>query len=286
MIRFYAYYSVAGYKEFYLGNNKATEEYTYFLPLLPVYKKKLENSVNANSELQKEVERLESLPLIKEITKDEDYWLPKEADPLFSHDGYSLIYKHLVDKKQVLAIRDIPSKDLDGIGREIPFTFCLVCDEIDDWEFMDRIATFFALHLESVFQRENQLASFLHMDSESNGLRFSQRALIQWLETSTNGVTPCLKYRNGKVVPIQASANTVHLLMKPNGMSNEFSKERQKIGRQKVNLILERSSINSDGIIEELDTSHIKSASDKKRLRYLGILGGLILLSIVLLIIL
>lgn len=293
MIRFYAYYSVGGYKELYLGNNKSIEEFTYFLPLLPLYKEKLEKEANGNLKLREEVEKLSVLPAIMQITRDNNYGLPEESGALFSHDGYSLIYRHLVGNKQVIAIQDIPSWDLDGAGREIPFTFCLICDEKDDWEYMDRIATFFAKTLENYFKKEtketdnkvNELASFLHMDSDTNGLRFARREMVQWLEQSIIGITPHLKYNRGKDVAIHASENCVALLIKPSGMSNDYSLERQEIKMLKVNLIVERGSINVLGEIERSSKIHFFPRLDKKKLIQFGVVGGIMLLIIILLII-
>lgn len=40
MIRLYAYYSCGGYKDMYLGSSDTAASPSYFLPLLPVMKKR------------------------------------------------------------------------------------------------------------------------------------------------------------------------------------------------------------------------------------------------------
>lgn len=40
MLRYYSYYSVGGYKDFYLGSNADQFEASYYLSLLPVWGKK------------------------------------------------------------------------------------------------------------------------------------------------------------------------------------------------------------------------------------------------------
>lgn len=39
MLRYYSYYSVGGYKDFYLGSNADQFEASYYLSLLPVWEK-------------------------------------------------------------------------------------------------------------------------------------------------------------------------------------------------------------------------------------------------------
>ena len=53
MLRYYSYYSVGGYKDFYLGSNADQFDASYYLSLLPVWEKRAQEKEDA--ELQKEV---------------------------------------------------------------------------------------------------------------------------------------------------------------------------------------------------------------------------------------
>ena len=63
MLRYYSYYSVGGYKDFYLGSNTDQFEASYYLSLLPVWEKRAQEK--DDSELQKKVDELKKLPSIK-----------------------------------------------------------------------------------------------------------------------------------------------------------------------------------------------------------------------------
>jgi hypothetical protein len=74
MLRYYSYYNVGGYKDMFLGDSNMKTDKTYFLPLLPIWKKK---ASAGDSDLAAKVKSLEALTSIKIVTRDESYGLPK-----------------------------------------------------------------------------------------------------------------------------------------------------------------------------------------------------------------
>jgi hypothetical protein len=107
MIKLYAFYSIGGYKDLYLGELKPDCSSTYFLPLLSIMKKR-------NKEEEREiVANLEALPKIERITSSNSYGFPQECSMLFSHGGYILLYKTLNDGRSCLVLRDLTSSTKD-----------------------------------------------------------------------------------------------------------------------------------------------------------------------------
>lgn len=174
MIRYFAYYSVGGYKDFFLGDNLSKHEYTYYLPLLPAYRKRAEQ----NPEYSKKVAELEKLPQIGLLSNDDSKGFPKQGEAMIAHSGYELIYRHIEDDTVAICCRDIASLDKDDVGRPIPFVFCLICDNREEWSQMDNIALYWAEHLA---EAKKILANMLHLDSETSGLRFSIDDFNKWI---------------------------------------------------------------------------------------------------------
>lgn len=174
MIRYYAYYSVGGYKDFFLGDNLTKHEYTYYLPLLPAYRKRAEQ----NPEYAKKVAQLEKLPQIGLLSNDDSKGFPKQGEAMITHSGYELIYRHVEEDTVAICCRDIASLDKDDVGRPIPFVFCLICDKKEEWSQMDNIALYWAEHIVEV---KKILANMLHLDSETIGLRFSLSDFNKWI---------------------------------------------------------------------------------------------------------
>lgn len=175
MIRYYTYYSVGGYKDFFLGDNLSNHEYVYYMPLIPAYRKRAEN----NPEYAEKVARLEKLPQMELLTREDTKRFPKHGEAMISHGGYDLIYRHIEGEIVALSCRDIDSLDNDDIGRPIPFVFCLVCDSREEWKQMDSLAIYWAEHLAEV---KKKLAGMLHLDSDTSGLRFSMADFNKWIE--------------------------------------------------------------------------------------------------------
>lgn len=174
MIRYYAYYSVGGYKDFCLGDDLSKHKYTYYLPLLPAYRKRAEQ----NPEYLGKVAQLEKLPPFGLLSNDDPKGFPKQGEAMIAHSGYELIYRHIEDDTVAICCRNIASLDKDDVGRPIPFVFCLVCDSREEWPRMDSFALYCAEHL---VEAKKRFADMLHLDSETSGLRFSIADFNDWI---------------------------------------------------------------------------------------------------------
>ena len=87
MLKYYSYYNVGGYKDMFLGDSTQSTEYSYYIPLLPIWKKRAESG---DSSLTEKIESLEKLPKINILTKETSYGLPSAAKTLISHGGYRI----------------------------------------------------------------------------------------------------------------------------------------------------------------------------------------------------
>lgn len=182
MLRYYSYYSVGGYKDMFLGNSAMEEKDTFFLPLLPVMKKKLIDK--PDEELAAKIQYLESLPQIKILRNDRLYDFPVEANNVISHGGYKIIYYQPVAGRYVLSIRDIDGDSKDETGRTIPFLLAMVGDSESDKYILNKLFTYMATNIATTTTFFSKLFAY---DAEKNGICFHLQDLNKWISDIDTG---------------------------------------------------------------------------------------------------
>ena len=240
MLTFYSYYSVGGYKDFMLGNSQSQNEATFYLPLLPVLEERAQNDKN----IAKQVEELKFLPSIKQLSGNNAYGLPENANVLFSHAGYKLIYRHLQDDKHAIALRDITPETKDENGRTIPFLFVIVGDEKEDVHVMDCIVSYMVSNLRNV---ESVLVNTLYMDKEKNGLRFDLAKFNKWIKHIVKSTTSTIVPTLSGGIKVAGEYNKVALLLLPDGITEQNAIMEQKILNKQI------VSVSSSEIISKED---------------------------------
>jgi len=172
MIKLYAFYSIGGYKDLYLGELKPDCSPTYFLPLLSIMKKR-------NKEEEREVlDRFEALPKIERITSSNSCGFPQECTTLFSHGGYILLYKTLNDGRACLVLRDLTSSTKDEEGRGTPFNLLFVAEGENDCQQLDNVALF-CFH--NAAQLDSILSPTIVYDPKVNGTRADLPIIYDWI---------------------------------------------------------------------------------------------------------
>lgn len=279
MLRYYSYYSVGGYKDLFLGSNQSDVEATYYLPLLPI----LEERAHDDEDASKIFDSLKGLPKIQQLSADEPFNLPLSARTMFSHAGYKVIYRHLEGDCYALAIRDVPDKNKDEQGRSIPFMFLITGDNIEDIISLNILATYFASHIKSV---ETFLSQSLHMDIETNGLKFEIAKVNDWIKTiiriSPSSLLPTMK--GG--IPIKAEQGCVALLVTQEGISVQKAITEQKLENMNISSVQEIEILSKEEperlvrqmleLTDELKEERKKNALIKKGAIAAGVGGFLI----------
>ena len=169
MIRLYAYYSCGGYKDMYLGSSDTAASPSYFLPLLPVMKKR-----GRTDEVEK-IKYQESLQHVCIVTSSESYGFPADAANMFSHGAYKAVYRTLQDGSSCLSMHDIPSNETDEEGRDIPFTLMFVADGEEDSAKLDSMA---AALLKDMTAWQQLFTSLFAYDPTVNGIKFDLPKII------------------------------------------------------------------------------------------------------------
>lgn len=224
MIKIYAYYNYGGYKDFYIGNIEEKQTIKYFLPLLSVHEQILiENPYD--EALKNQVEHQKELPKIVALSDSTaDYNYPNQARILMSHSGYKVIYKHLNNEQQVLAIRDIIGPK-DTYGRQSPFNMMFIGEGDKDRKLMDIIAEYLRHEISSF---ENTVNQVFASDFKENGLRCDVGVLIRWLnEIIDKGVA--FEYDNNIKLPVK-------MLIISNNTSLNTSLREQDIRKGDINV--------------------------------------------------
>lgn len=172
MIKLYAFYSIGGYKDLYLGELKPDCSPTYYLPLLSIMKKR-------NKEEEREiVANLEVLPKVERITSSNSYGFPQECSTLFSHGGYILLYKTLNDGRSCLVLRDLTSSTKDEEGRGTPFNLLFMAESENDCQQLDNVALF-CFHNATLL--DNILSPTIVYDPKVNGTRADLPIIYEWI---------------------------------------------------------------------------------------------------------
>lgn len=180
MIRLFTNYSFAGYEELYLGQISDLDEFRYYLPMLPVKEEELKNRPN-DEELKREVARLCSYPAIIRHGTTKDATLPAGSFTLISKPGFKSMYRHL-GSHYLFVVSDIIGGDHDEMGsgqRRNPFTMLFV-GEHEDCSLLNSLA--FEV-IRNEMQVRKVLGGLFSYDAEANGLRFSLKEIISYLDS-------------------------------------------------------------------------------------------------------
>ena len=234
MLRYYSYYSIGGYKDFYLGSDADKFEATYYIPLLPIWEKRAEEKNDAA--LKQKTEQLRELPSIKIIDEADSYGMPSAGNILFSHGGYKLIYEHLEGDVYALSVRDIEGNDKDETGRDTPFLFIVTADTPEDTQKLNKLAAYAANNL-ATFSKT--ISSSIGFDVEKNGLRFDLAALNARFDKIIAKQTICDVTTAEKEITILAKKNSVQLLIIPDGITEQTTIAELKLaGKQTTSVYL------------------------------------------------
>lgn len=180
MIRFFTNYSYGGYEELYLGKLSDIDEFRYYLPMLPVKEDELQNSPD-DEKLKKEVARLRTYPAILRHGTTSEATLPTGSFTLVSKPGFKSMYRRL-GHHYLFVVSDIVGGDHDEMGggqRRNPFTMLFV-GEKEDCALLNSLA--FEM-IENEKQVRKVLGGLFSYDAEANGLRFSLREIIEYLDS-------------------------------------------------------------------------------------------------------
>lgn len=218
MIRYYAYYSVGGYKDLYLGNSEMKEKDTYYLPLLPIWEKK----ADSNEEYAEKLQKCSSLPKIKVATIDDMLGLPSKAAHYFVHGGYTEMLSTLTSGECVLIIRDIEGEQKDDSGRNIPFLISLVADTEEDSKTVACVAAYAAANMSEIKKR---LSNSIVYDAEYNGLRFKLSEINEWIINISKTYPADIVSHKG-IKTLDVSRPGINYISIPKGLTAEYvSKE-------------------------------------------------------------
>lgn len=221
MIRLYAYYSCGGYKDMYLGSSDTAASPSYFLPLLPVMKKR-----GRTDEVEK-IKYQESLQHVCIVTSSESYGFPADAANMFSHGAYKAVYRTLQDGSSCLSMHDIPSNETDEEGRDIPFTLMFVADGEEDSAKLDCMA---AALLKDMTAWQQLFTSLFAYDPTVNGIKFDLPKIMARINDTKQESNCYIDRTQGK--------NVAYLMLNENNGVKIALKE-QNLKREEISCIVD-----------------------------------------------
>lgn len=210
MIRLYAFYSVGGYKDMYLGTLSQESSSAYYLPLLSIMKKR------NNPAEQERIAALEKLRKIEIINQKNDWGFPNECNTLFSHGGYTIIYKTLRDGMSCLAIRNLTGSMRDEEGRSTPFNLLFIAEDVEDNYTLDRVALYCKDHSREI---NSVLSPTIVYDVAVNGLRVDLQNIYNWI-CSLPDTTPLLHNTNRVNYVMVSNEQMIDIVVKEQKLSD------------------------------------------------------------------
>lgn len=276
MLRYYAYYSVGGYKDFYLGSSEDDFESSYYFSLLPIWKERAEKE--NDTELAERVKTLSALPQITNMSIQNRCGFPPSGAVLFTHAGYKLIYEHLEGSVYALATRDIVSSDNDESGRQTPFSFVILADTEKDRKDLDLIASYASMNLRTFNEK---ISSSLQYDIQVNGLRFDRAVVNNWLRQVVAEQDYPEVFTVSEMVPVSEVPGKVALLMIPEGLTDEIAIREQSLEGKETVSVMEPEVLPIDTPKELCSRLHrhytgigSRQEAEKLRIKELAIAAG------------
>lgn len=230
MLKYYSYYNVGGYKDMYLGDSSMNAPETYYLPLLAIWKKK---ASSGDADAESKIKSVENLAKIQLLSSKENLGLPQEAETMFSHGGYKVLYTVGANGESIFAIRDIESESKDESGRTIPFLMVVVGNTEKDAKILEKIATYASSHLES-FSKE--LATLFYYNADINGVVFKLSTINSIVKKISDDGNNNLLAIDG-VHTIESKKGLVSLLVLPEGISKEMAISEQNLKGKTVQAV-------------------------------------------------
>lgn len=222
MLKYYSYYNVGGYKDMFLGDSSMNAPETYYLPLLAIWKKK---AASGDSDAESKIKSVESLAKIQLLSSRESFGLPQEAETMFSHGGYKVLYTVIANGESIFAIRDIESESKDESGRTIPFLLVIVGTTEKDAKLLEKVATFASSHLES-FSKD--LSALFCYNAEINGVVFKLSSINAIVKKISEEGNNNLLTIDG-VHTVESKRGLVSLLVLPDGISRDMAITEQNL---------------------------------------------------------
>ena len=210
MVRVYAFYSVGGYKDMYIGTLSQESSSTYYLPLLSIMKKR------NNPAEQEHIVALEKLPRVEIINQHNDWGFPDECNKLFSHGGYTIIYKTLCNGKSCLAIRNLTEAMKDEDGRSTPFNMLFIAENTEDNYTLDKVALYCKDHVQEI---NSVLSPTIVYDASVNGLRVDLKNIYNWI-CSLPDTTPLIHNTSRVNYIIVSSKQMIDIVIKEQSLAN------------------------------------------------------------------
>lgn len=162
MIEYYSYYSIGGYKDFYLGNTNDEHEVVYYSPFLGFDKEGLEE-LDVKTKVQ--LSELSKKPLMEYLTKDSAKKLPPTAIRIEGRGGYKVLFC-AVEGGYSIVIREIENNVKDTYNRSIPFLLQFIGRDIVE---MSSLNDFICSHLAEF---ENVLRELFAYNADLNAWEF------------------------------------------------------------------------------------------------------------------
>ena len=194
----------------YLGTLSQDSSSTYYLPLLSIMKKR------NNPAEQVRIAALEKLQRVEIINKEHDWGFPNECNTLFSHGGYTIIYKTLCNGKSCLAIRNLTGSMKDEEGRSTPFNLLFIAENEEDNYTLDKIALYCKDHSQEM---NSILSPTIVYDATVNGLRVDLHVIYNWM-CSLPDTTPLQHNTNRVNYIIVSDKQMIDVVIKEQKLSN------------------------------------------------------------------
>lgn len=220
-IEYFAYYSVGGYKDMYLGDLNTKSEFTYYSPFYNQWKNGTLHEGYADK-MKSQFEFIEDKEQIS-IMSAANNLMPKDASTFVVHSGFKLACSNVGIGKVTIAIKDLIGNDKDENGRSLPFMMQLIGDTPST---MIALSEYIRENLKAVSEF---LSTLFEFNAKYNCLQFNIGKLNSWIkDVIDNKLKPYVQ---------NAISHKLHLLVLSDGINKDYALKEIGISHSDVERI-------------------------------------------------
>lgn len=221
-IDYFAYYSVGGYKDMFLGSYQTKEETVYYSPFYSLWKSD-GLSKEWSDQMKEQMEYLDTQKMITIVNSTNNEVMSDEALRFFMYSGFKLACCTLGNGKTTVVLGDLCGEQKDDNSRNIPFMLQLIGD---DKKTMVALADYIRVHLHN---DESFFAELFEYNASYNCIQFNIGKLNEWIGTVIE--------EKIDVESVEASTRKLHRLVIFDGMAEGEVLDNLNMTKRDVDLI-------------------------------------------------
>lgn len=205
MIRYYAYYSLGGYKDMLLGDSGMQDVKEVFYSPFYVQWCKTGGENNFTERMKKQMAELDKRKHVTILTKENCSLMPSGALTFVTHSGFELACCRLDNGLFTVVMKDLSGEMKDEYGRDTPFMLQLIGDNEEQ---MLYLCNYIREHLQ---ETKVLFSGLFEYNVELNSLQCNLEILNRWVGERLANVSYKSNTTDSCRVPVIVLSNGINV---------------------------------------------------------------------------